>query len=111
MPSVYTVDHYCTPTGRDVIGEWLDRLVDRRAEARILARINRLRAGTFGDCKPCREGVWELRIDWGAGYRVYYARVGRAVILLLCGGAKQTQDSDIEQAIGYLKDFKRRAHE
>ncbi|MGQ0592331.1 MAG: type II toxin-antitoxin system RelE/ParE family toxin [Gammaproteobacteria bacterium] len=105
---MYTVDHYCTPTGRDVIGEWFDRLVDRQAEARMLARINRLRAGNFGDCKPCREGVWELRIDWGAGYRVYYARVGRAVILLLCGGAKQTQDSDIKQAIGYLKDFKRR---
>ncbi len=105
---MYTVEHYCTAAGRDVIAEWLDRLADKRAEARIVARVDRLRAGNFGDCKPCREGVWEIRIAWGAGYRVYYARVGRAVILLLCGGAKQTQDGDIDEAIGYLKEFKRR---
>lgn len=71
-------------------------------------RFLRLATGNFGDCKPLREGVWELRIDWGSGYRVYYAKVGDAVVLLLCGGDKRKQDADIERAIQYLADFKRR---
>ena len=86
----------------------MNALRDRQAKARILARIERLEAGNFGDCEPCREGVSELRVHWGAGYRVYHARVGKAVILLLAGGDKRTQDADISRAAGYLQDFKRR---
>ena len=76
--------------------------------ARIVARFSRLEAGNFGDGKPLREGVSEPRIDWGAGYRVYDGRVGKTVVSLLCGGDKRTQQQDIDSAVGYLNDFKRR---
>jgi putative addiction module killer protein len=71
--------------------------------------VNRLRAGNFGDCKALGQGLCELRIDWGPGYRVYYASIGRFVVLLLCGGDKRTQSSDIKRASAYLRDFKERA--
>jgi putative addiction module killer protein len=101
--------HYLTTGGRNVFGTWLDGLKDDKAEARIAARLNRLAAGNFGDCKPLQEGVWELRIDWGPGYRVYYAMVGRTCVLLLCGGDKRKQSADIARAIDYLNDYKRRS--
>src|SRR3954468_19415525 len=67
------IRRYLTDSGRDVVGEWLRSLRDPRARAKVATRIARLEAGNFGDCKPVGEGVWELRIDWGPGYRVYYA--------------------------------------
>lgn len=87
-----TVLRYVTESGHEVVTKWLSSLNDRQARARIEMRIFRLVSGNFGDCKPLREGVWELRIDWAAGYRVYYAKVGDAVVLLLCGGDKRKQD-------------------
>ena len=75
---------------------------------KIAGRIDRLAAGNFGDCKPLRQSVCELRIDWGPGYRVYYALLGRVCVLLLWGGDKQKQSSDIERAMEYLKDYKER---
>jgi len=96
---VFGIRRYVTRAGKDVVGDWLARLEDRHARARIVARIDRLSLGNFGDSKHLREGVWELRIDWGPGYRVYYAMVGRACVLLLCGGDKRKQSSDIERAI------------
>lgn len=68
----------------------------------------RLEAGNFGDCKPVGEGVWELRIDFGPGYRVYYALVGGEVVLLRCGGDKRKQSADINRARALLKDFRQR---
>lgn len=65
-------------------------------------------AGNFGDCKPVRQGLCELRIDWGPGFRVYYAMLGRTSVLLLCGGDKRRQSSDIERALGYLDDYEER---
>jgi probable addiction module antidote protein len=65
-----------------------------------------LALGNFGDCKALREGVSELRIDWGPGYRLYFGRLGRECVLLLCGGDKRKQSADIERAIDYLKDYK-----
>lgn len=65
-------------------------------------------SGNFGDHKPCREGVWELRVDQGAGYRVYYSLVNGEVILLLLAGDKRTQDTDIDEAIRCLKDYLKR---
>jgi putative addiction module killer protein len=108
MENAVEVRHYVTLSGKDVFDDWLTRLEDARAQARIAVRINRLAAGNFGDCKHLRKGVFELRIDWGPGYRVYYAALGRACILLLCGGDKRKQPSDIERAIRFLKDYNER---
>ena len=102
---------YVTESGQDVLGKWLLDLRDARARARIAARIARLAAGNFGDCKALEAGVCELRIDYGPGYRVYYAMVGRAVVLLLCGGDKRQQSADIKRAIDYFTDFKQRTEE
>jgi len=77
---------------------WLDRLRDLRARARIQARVERLAAGNPGDVKPVGEGVSELRIDYGPGYRVYYTERGNVLIVLLCGGDKRTQAADIKTA-------------
>ncbi len=105
---MFEVCRYLTESGKDVVGEWLAGLKDLRARAKIATRLSRLEAGNFGDCKVVGGGVWELRIDWGPGYRVYYAMVGSAVILLLCGGDKRKQAADIRRALEYLKDYKRR---
>ena len=83
-------------------------LHDRQARARIQARIARVAAGSFGDSKPVGGGVLELRIDWGPGYRVYIARLGQSVMLLLSGGDKRTQDEDIKRAKEYFADYKAR---
>ncbi len=99
---------YETEDGRIPIKEWLCALADRTARARIVARLARMSAGNFGDCKPLDSSVWELRIDHGPGYRVYYAKAGKAVVLLLIGGDKRRQQADIETAQTYLKDWKRR---
>ncbi|MEI2609656.1 MAG: type II toxin-antitoxin system RelE/ParE family toxin [Candidatus Promineifilaceae bacterium] len=79
--------------------KWLDGLRDIKARSRVLARIERLVAGNPGDVKPVGEGVSELRIDYGPGYRVYFVRQGQAVIILLAGGDKSTQAKDITTAI------------
>ena len=100
------IRHYVNRAGRDVFDDWLMQLADARAQAKIAIRINRLAAGNFGDCKPLRQGLSELRIDWGPGYRVYYAIIGRERVLLLCGGDKRKQSTDIERALEYLKDYK-----
>ena len=103
------VRHYVSRAGKDVFDDWLTHLADARTQAKIASRINRLAAGNFGDCKSLRQGVSELRIDWGSGYRVYYAMIGRECVVLLCGGDKRRQSSDIERALQYLKDYKERA--
>lgn len=91
--------------------EWLDALRDRRAVARIDARVTRLEAGNPGDYKSLVEGVYELRIDYGPGYRIYFAFSGRQIILLLCGGDKATQTSDIQAAVKYWKEFQERKNQ
>jgi putative addiction module killer protein len=102
------IRHYVTRAGKDVFGEWLLRLSDLQARDRIVARIDRLVNGNFGDCKRIRNGVSELRIDFGPGYRVYYAMIGASCILLLCAGNKRKQASDIERALINLTDFRQR---
>ena len=109
MKSVVEIRHYVSPAGKDVFDEWLSELADARAQAKIVSRINRLAAGNFGDCKSLGHGLWELRIDWGPGYRVYYAMIGRTCVLLLCGGDKRKQSADIERALGYLEDYEERS--
>ena len=87
---------------------WLGALKDVRAKAQIQARMVRVAAGNFGDCKPLRDGVQELRIDYGPGYRVYLSRQGPILVLLLCGGDKADQSRDIDRAIEYLNDWEQR---
>lgn len=99
---------YLTAEGREPFTEWLRGLRDRTARARIETRLARVALGNFGDSKAVGDGVQELRIDHGPGYRVYYARHGHTVVLLLIGGDKHSQPADIEQAIGFWRDFKRR---
>lgn len=77
---------------------WLDRLRDQRAIARIQIRIRRLSIGNAGDVKPVGDGVSELRIDYGPGYRVYFTKRGLLLVILLCGGDKDSQPRDIEKA-------------
>jgi len=83
----------------EVFARWLDELPDIRARARVQVRIERLAVGNPGDIKPVGEGVSELRIDYGPGYRVYFKRIGREVVILLAGGDKRTQASDIKTAL------------
>lgn len=90
----------------DTFDQWLHGLKDRVARARIEARIARMTQGNPGDVKPVREGINEMRIDHGPGYRVYFIQRGQAVIVLLAGGGKRTQDVDIKRAIEIAKDWK-----
>lgn len=83
----------------ETFATWLDGLRDIQARARVQARIERLAGGNPGDVKPVGEGVSEMRIDYGPGYRVYFKKIGKAIIILLAGGDKQTQDIDIKTAI------------
>src|SRR4051812_41911730 len=85
---------------------WLRGLRDIRARARIQARLDRLALGNPGDVKPVGEGISELRIDYGPGYRVYYTRFAEAVLVLLCGGEKGSQTRDIESAKALVKQMK-----
>jgi putative addiction module killer protein len=99
---------YMNSSGKCPFEEWLGSLKDSKARMRIRARIARLEVGNFGDCKGLRDGVQEIRIDYGPGYRVYLSRQGKVIVLLLCGSDKSEQDRAIEKAIDYLKDWKRR---
>ena len=90
----------------DVFAEWLDDLRDLRARARVQARIERLALGNPGDVRPVGEGVSELRIDYGPGYRVYFVNRGKTLVILLAGGDKSTQASDIETALRLARNLK-----
>lgn len=104
---MFEIRHYLTPDGRDVFDEWRSQVKDTKARIAIDRRLYRVELGNFGDHKPCRDGVWELRIDMGPGYRVYYARAGKTVVLLLFGGDKRSQTADITQACDYWQDWQR----
>jgi len=102
--------HYQTSDGRIPFREWLDTVTDPVGYAAVQVRKDRLARGLFGDCEPVGDGVWELRIDTGPGYRVYYARSGKQVVLLLCGGDKRSQKADIKKAKTYWRDYEQRTH-
>jgi putative addiction module killer protein len=103
------IRHYLTRAGKDIFDQWLTALADARAPAKVATRINRLAAGNYGDCKALRQGLCELRVHGGPGYRVCFTMSGRACGLLLCGGHKYKQSSDIERALECLKDYKERS--
>ncbi len=102
------IRHYLTGSGRDPYQSWLDRLKDLRARVAIQRRVDRVATSNFDDHKACRSGVWELRVDVGPGYRVYYAQAGNAIVILLSGGDKRSQQTDIETAVKYWQDYQRR---
>ncbi len=99
---------YRTPKGKEPFAQWVSSLKDNIAKAQIKNRMNRLALGHVGDCKAVGEGVSELRIQHGPGYRVYFVELGSAVILLLMGGNKWTQEKDIQKAKQYWVDFQER---
>ena len=108
--NAYRIEHYLTTaSGQDVYSAWLRRLRDSQAKVAVIRRVARMELGNFGDHRFCRDGVWELRIDVGPGYRVYYALSGHRLVLLLCGGDKRTQDADIVRAVDYWQDWQRRS--
>lgn len=88
-----------------VYARWLDSLRDVRARARVLVRVERLAAGNPGDVRPVGEGVSEMRIDYGPGYRVYFTKQGRTVVVLLAGGDKRSQSRDIERALSLARNL------
>jgi len=87
--------------------DWIKQLRDERAKARIYTRIDRLENGNPGDVKPVGEGISEMRIDYGPGYRVYYKDTGKKIIILLCGGDKTTQSADIIRAKQIAAQYKK----
>jgi len=89
----------------DEYSEWFANLRDKQARARINARIRRLSLGNPGDVKPVGEGVSELRIDYGPGYRVYFLQQGREVVIMLAGGDKHTQQKDIQAALELVRNL------
>lgn len=102
------IRHYVSRSGHDIYQEWLDKLKDARGRVAVQRRVDRVIAGNFGDHKFCRDGVSELRIDVGPGYRVYCAQTDKIIVLLLCGGDKRSQQPDIKRAVEYLDDYQRR---
>ena len=99
---------YITKDGKRPFREWLDSLKDIKAVTKIERRLERLEKGNEGDVRSVVNGVSELRIDYGPGYRVYFGQLGAKIVLLLCGGDKSTQAQDIKKAQGYWSDYRRR---
>ncbi len=104
----YEIDYYKTVDGTAPFREWLKALRDINGRAKIRVRLDRARLGNLGDHKYLDEGVWDLRLDCGPGYRVYFAKEENRLILLFIGGDKGTQRRDIAQAIEYMQDHRRR---
>lgn len=91
--------------GKDLFADWLDSLADSSGVAAIAWRIDRIQEGNFGDHRPVGGGVWELRIQCGPGYRVYYGEDGPVIVVLLCGGDKKAQSKDIRLARRLWQDY------
>ncbi|MHC5933795.1 type II toxin-antitoxin system RelE/ParE family toxin [Nostoc sp.] len=102
------IRNYLTVDGKNIFDDWVDSLRDRRAKAKIRARLDRVEDGNLGDCKSVGEGVFELRIDYGSGYRIYFGQERITIIILLSGGDKSTQKQDVEKAQEYWKDYRSR---
>ena len=104
----FEIDYYENAAGKRPFKEWLEGMKDMNGRAKIRIRLDRARLGNLGDHKHVDTGVWEMRIDYGPGYRVYFGKEGNQLLLLLIGGDKSTQGRDIERAHGYWQDHLRR---
>jgi len=98
---------YETENGKCPFTEWLDGLKDVVARAIVRKRLNRIRMGNFGNTRSVGEGIFELKIDFGPGYRIYYGLDGDLLVVLLCGGDKGSQARDIQKASEYWQDYRR----
>jgi putative addiction module killer protein len=105
---VFEVVRYQRDDGSEPYTEWFRRLRDVTAKTSIGKRLRRVQVGNLGDCKPVGEGVSELRVDMGPGYRIYIGVRGSTMVVLLCGGDKSSQSRDIERAKAFWADWKRR---
>ena len=106
--AAYQIFFYATTEGKEPFEQWIQSIRDKATLRVIFKRIQRLRLGLFGDAKSAGEGVHELRIDFGPGYRIYFAKIGTQTVLLIAGGDKSSQDSDIKRAKIYLLDYRKR---
>ena len=108
---LYELEDFIDRYGNKPYERWFEKLRDMRAKDAISKRMSKIRrSGDFGDCRYVGKGVWELRIHEGQGYRVYHARIGNRVVLLLCGGGKTGQQSDIELAQSYYRYYRLHHH-
>ena len=105
---MFEIVRYQREDGVEPYTNWFRRLRDERAKMAIAKRLRRIEAGNFGDSKSVGEGVSELRIDTGPGYRIYCGLLGSVMVILLCGGDKSSQDRDVEKAKTFWADWKRR---
>jgi putative addiction module killer protein len=105
------IHSYQTRSGSKPFREWLIALKDIEARAAIRVRINRLRLGNLGDCRHISDGIYELRIHHGPGYRIYFGDLDGENVVLLCGGSKRTQKRDIKKAQEYWQEFRSENHE
>ena len=102
------VEHYRDQNGRVPFEDWFESLYDHRAQEIILARLGRIKNGLYGDVKGLEEGIFEIRIHFGPGYRIYFGKHNHQIILLLCASDKRRQNSAIQKAKRYWKDYLRR---
>lgn len=102
---------YRTKEGKEPFTHWIESLKDVMTRAHITNRLNRIIHGKYGDCKFVGDGVYELRIHYGPGYRIYFTEQEKTFILLLIGGSKGTQNNDIKKAKNYWKEFKERCYD
>jgi len=97
---------YRESSGKEPFVEWLDSFKDRKTRSRIITRLDRLEVGNPGDNRHLEEGVYELRLHFGPGYRIYYGEDGPIIVILLMGGDKSTQSKDIKKAMAFWKNYK-----
>ena len=102
---------YCTKAGKQPFANWMESLKDKITKAQVTNRLNRVAHGNYGDCQSVGGGIYELRIHYGAGYRVYFAEQDKTILLLLVGGSKKTQVKDIENAKKYWHEFQERCYD
>ena len=100
------IQRYTTLDGKVPYDEWFQSLRDINAQAKIISRLNRIANGNLGDYRSVGEGVCELKINYGPGYRIYFGQIGSTIVILLCGGDKSTQDKDIIQAKEYWTNYR-----
>lgn len=99
---------YITTNGKQPFNQWLTRIKDKTTQARVRRRLDRLALGHLGDAKSLGDGISELRLQFGSGYRIYFGEINNAIILLLCGGDKNSQTKDIQKAKEYWYEFTER---